>query len=385
MTPDELRDRIIIWENLHTEFKQQLYSKEELAKDLVCLANADGGQYVIGVTDDRTIIGVDDHESVFRIIDEVAVERCEPPLTVDQEAVQLDGRTMVVVNVPKGDQRPYRTKSGRFYVRTAYGCRQPSWAQLRRLYQAAQFVIYDETPLTTSDLDDLDLDEAERYVNAQDLGDVDLVRTLRAWGLVHEGHPTVAGMLMFGREPQRVMPAAEAVLLAYGGTDPGEDVVDRYSCSGGLLAVIEQAESFLSRHLRNGRQIRGFEPEAIEEIPTGVLREAVVNALIHRDYTIPGPTRVIVFADRVEVHAPGRPPNSVDVEAMRVGIHVPRNPHVYSRVYAAGMSSGAGSGVPRMARLLREHNGTELGIRVSDAETVLVMQRQGNDDNERLV
>ena len=352
MTPDELRARIVTWENLHTEFKQQLGSKEEVAKDLVCLANTDGGQYVVGVADDRTVVGVEDQEPVFRVIEDTAFERCEPPLTVVQETVILDGRTVVVVNVPKGDQRPYRTKSGHYYVRTAYNCRQASREELLRLFQAVHSVIYDETPLTTSDLDDLDLDEAERYLRTQDdLGEVDLIRTLRAWGLVHEGHPTVAGMLMFGREPQRVMPAAGVVLLAYGGIDPGEDVVDRYSCNGGLLTVIDQAESFLSRHLSHARRVRGFEPEAVDELPTAALREAVVNALIHRDYTITSPTRVIVFADRVEVHAQGRPPNSVDAEAMRAGVHVPRNPHIYLRVFAAGKSSGAGSGVRRMARL----------------------------------
>ncbi|MGH3687491.1 MAG: ATP-binding protein [Pseudonocardiaceae bacterium] len=67
----------------------------------------------------------------------------------------------------------------------------------------------------------------------------------------------------------------------------------------------------------------------------------MVNALVHRDYTIAGPTRVFVLADRVEVRSPGRPPNSVDAEAMRVGVHVTRNPHIYSRVVAAELATHA--------------------------------------------
>lgn len=100
-----------------------------------------------------------------------------------------------------------------------------------------------------------------------------------------------------------------------------------------------------------------------------------MNALVHRDYTIAGPTRVFVLSDRVEVRSPGRPPNSVDAEAMRASIHVPRNPHIYSRVAAAGFATRAGTGIRRIARLLRQINGTSLGITISDAEVTLTLPR----------
>ena len=105
------------------------------------------------------------------------------------------------------------------------------------------------------------------------------------------------------------------------------------------------------------------------------LREAVVNALVHRDYTIPGPTRIFVLSDRVEVHSPGRPPNSVDADAMRAGVHVTRNPHIYSRMAEAQLATRAGTGIRRIARLLREAYGAELGIVISDAEVVLLLPR----------
>ena len=101
----------------------------------------------------------------------------------------------------------------------------------------------------------------------------------------------------------------------------------------------------------------------------------MVNALVHRDYTIASPTRVFVLSDRVEVRSPGRPPNSVDVEAMRAGVHVTRNPHIYSRVVEAELATRAGTGIRRIARLLRQTNGTSLGIAISDAEVVLTLPR----------
>jgi ATP-dependent DNA helicase RecG len=130
-------------------------------------------------------------------------------------------------------------------------------------------------------------------------------------------HPTVGGLVLFGRRPQVALESSRVVVGALAGNDIGDDFVDRKDLYGPLLSVVAQIETFLRLHLRTGHEIVGFEKEKREEIPMAALREAVVNALVHRDYTIPGPTRVFVLSDRVEVRSPGRPPNSVDAEAMR--------------------------------------------------------------------
>jgi len=177
-------------------------------------------------------------------------------------------------------------------------------------------------------------------------------------------HPTVGGLVLFGRRPQAELESARVVVGAVAGDDIGSHFLDRKDISGGLFDVVAQVETFLDLHLRTGH-----------EIPPHALREAVVNALAHRDYTIPGPARVFVLADRVEVRSPGRPPNSVDAEAMRAGVHVPRNPHIYSRVADAQLGTRAGTGIRRITRLLREANGADLGITISDAEVALVLPR----------
>lgn len=181
--------------------------------------------------------------------------------------------------------------------------------------------------------------------------------------------------MLFGRAPQAELESSRVVVGALDGGDIGGDFVDRKDLSGGLFEIVDQVEVFLRLHLRTGHRIVGFEPEKREEIPLAALREAVVNALVHRDYTIPGPTRVFVLSDRVEVRSPGRPPNSVDADAMRAGIHVTRNPHIYSRVADAQLATRAGTGIRRIARLLREANGTSLGITISDIEVALLLPR----------
>lgn len=378
MTPDELRERILRWEDPHTDFKREVSNPAELAKDLVCFANGDGGQIIVGVDERRVLHGVADPDRLMLAVDDVAFQRCSPPITVSPELVHLDGAAIVVLNVPKGDQRPYATGNGRYYIRSGTRCRDASREQLLRLFQAGQSLFYDEQSLPRLELGDLDLEAVHQHLTdagQQDLDD-DLPRLLRAWGLYDGTHPTVGGVVLFGRAPQAVLESSKVVVGALDGTDIGSDFLDRKDLSGGLFRVVSQIEVFLRLHLRTRHEIVGFEPEKREEIPLAALREAAVNALVHRDYTIPGPIRIFVLNDRVEVRSPGRPPNHIDADAMRAGVHVPRNPHIYSRIAEAQLGTRAGTGIRRIARLLREHSGQSLGIGISDAEVTLTLPRR---------
>jgi ATP-dependent DNA helicase RecG len=377
MTPEDLRERIWRWEDPHTDFKQAIGKTTELATDLVCFANSDGGQIVLGVAEDRTVVGVDDTDALLLKVGDVAFQGCSPPVTVVPETVELDGRAVVVLNVPKGDQRPYATKEGRYYIRSGTRCRAASREELLRLFQATQALFYDEQLLPRLDLGALDLDATARYL--RDTGwtepDEDMVRLLRAWRMYDGAHPTVAGLVVFGRRPQAELESSRVVAAALAADDIDGDILDRKDLTGGLFDLVRQIEGFLQLHLRTAHEVVGFQPERHEEIPAAALREAAVNALMHRDYTIPGPTRIFVLSDRVEVRSPGRPPNTVDADAMRAGVHVPRNPHIYSRAAEQGLATRAGTGIRRIARLLREASAGELGITVRDAEVVLSLPR----------
>jgi len=377
----ELRERIARWENLHTEFKQRLVHPDDLAASLVAFANTDGGQLILGVSESREIVGVEDPDRVTRDVDNAATNNCEPPITVIQETLQPEaGGTVVVVNVPKGDMRPYRTNRGVFYVRTSSGRRQASREELLRLFQATESLFYDETPLLRLSLDDIDLSYFEYFL--RETGQSSLIengdreRLLANWSLVVNEHPTVAGILLFGRDPQRHLPYAQINAARFPGTDSSFDPLDRKDLTGRLLEVIDQAERFLYLHLPVPHEIRGFEPEPKPELPKEALREAIVNAVAHRDYTIRGPIRLFIFDDRIEIHTPGRPPNSVDAEAMRAGAHVVRNPWIYARLSDAGLVTRAGTGIRRIIRLVREATGREVDIKVSDFEVLLTIPRK---------
>jgi ATP-dependent DNA helicase RecG len=111
-------------------------------------------------------------------------------------------------------------------------------------------------------------------------------------------------------------------------------------------------------------------------LPEEALREAIVNAVAHRDYTVRGPVRLFVFDDRVEIHTPGKPPNTVTAEAMRAGVHVVRNPRIYARLSDAGLVTRAGTGVRRIIRLVREATGKDVSIDVREFEVLLTIPRK---------
>ncbi len=198
---------------------------------------------------------------------------------------------------------------------------------------------------------------------------------LRNWRMLANGNPTIAGLLFFGRRPQEHLPHAQISAARFPATDSADDPVDRKDITGRLTDVIEDAARFLRLHLRLPHRIEGFEPEPQPELPEEALREAVVNAVAHRDYTIQGPVRLFIFEDRIELHTPGRPPNSVDVAAMRAGAHVLRNPAIYARLSDAGLVTRAGTGVRRIIKRVREATGREVEIEIRHAETVLTIPR----------
>jgi ATP-dependent DNA helicase RecG len=196
------------------------------------------------------------------------------------------------------------------------------------------------------------------------------------WGLLSDGHPTIAGVVLFGREPQRHLPFAQINAARFPGAESSVEPLDRKDLTGRLLDVIDQAERFLDLHLRVPHVIHGLEPEPRLELPKEALREAIVNAVAHRDHTVRGPVWLFIFDDRVEAHTPGRPPNTVDEEAMRAGVHIVRNPRIYARLSDAGLVTWAGTGVRRIIRLVREATGKDVGIAIRALEVLLTIPRK---------
>lgn len=275
-----------------------------------------------------------------------------------------------------------------YYVRTASGRRQASREELLRLFQSAESFYYDETSVIQSNVADLDDKVIERmleYITGQgfDIAGISGERLLVNWHLVRETKtdvgtrptPTLAGILFLASHPQQFLPYAYVSAQRIPRTDISAEPYDQKHIEGGMVDMLHDVMRFLDIHLMRPHKIVGLLPEVRPELPVVTLRESLVNALAHRDYTISAPVRVIVFDDRVEIRTPGKLPNTVTIESMRWGVHVLRNPTIYNVFLKLGFVTDAGSGIPRMIRVFREATGQEPILRMEGDEFVTAFPR----------
>ena len=384
MNLSELSQRMEKWEDLHTEFKEEAAHEDDLSAALVAFANTDGGQLVMGVSKTKQIVGIRDADKVMQRLDQISVNNCEPPLTIIQETVATENGIVIVVNIPKGDQRPYRTNRGDYFIRATSGRRRASRQELLRLFQSVESLYYDETLALRASLQDLDTKGFtyffEQAYRRPAPVDKELENTLKNMRLLGEQsgeiHPTLAGLLCFGREPQRFVYHAQIIAARIPGVSLSAEPSDLKQIEGTLLEMFEDAARFVNLHLPIPHVIKGLEPETRPELPETALRELLVNAIVHRDLTIHAPIRVLIFDNRIEIHTPGVLPNGVTVESILLGAaHVLRNPTIYSIFNRAGLVTHLGSGVLRAKELIEQTSGTTIQLAIVEHEFITTIFR----------
>lgn len=350
VTPDQLRQRIELGEDSVTEFKDERVQNDAIAAAIVAFANTAGGLLIFGVRDNRSIQGVSDADELIRRIDQVAGNSVEPPfrhLTVEKHL--LDGKLVLAVQVPRGPQRPYRTGAGVYYVRGAAGKHPAGRYELLVLMQSAGDYRPDEMPVEDASRADLDrqallgaFPEMVSFTEEQQLRSLINKRLMAS-----REHPTLGGLLCYGIEPQKFRPYAKITALRHKGVHPTEEYQDRIELGGTVLSQVAGARQFVRVHLAARPR------SAIYPYPVEAIDQAIINAVLHRDYLLLSQVRICVYDDRVEVISPGKLLNTVTIETMREGYHVVRNPVLFSQLARHGLATDAGKGVPTMIQLTR--------------------------------
>jgi len=372
----EVLSEIASGEGQHREFKRLIDNPESVAGEIVAFANSEGGALYVGVDDDGRIIGLSDANTTFQSLTNICRDRCIPPISPVIEQYTVSGQDIIVLTVrPELNRsKPYRTAGGRFYIRTGKDKKDATGRELIRIAQAAGELHYDESPVYGTGLADLSLSAFSAYHQLQfgmtleeqtEQSGVDLSTLLRNLRLLHdldgEQALSVAGLLVFGEAPQRYMPHSRLSAVAFAGDNEDSDVLDRREITGRLPAIIDDTRAFLERNIRVPAREHGFGREDVLLYDRKALGEAVVNAVAHRDYSLSGSqTRLFLFRDRLEVRSPGRLPNSVTLDNIKLGVHVERNRTIATLLTQLGYMSAIGTGVPRLIiRLSRALSGRE--------------------------
>jgi len=351
----ELTEIIRKGEDSKTQFKERFHSPDALGAEISAMANSEGGIIIVGVSDAGGIVGIEDVRGLNQMISNVCSQKMEPPISVITENVIHENKLIIMINVPIGGNKPYAVNKGDFWVKVGSDKRRASREELRRLMQASGNLYADEMPIPDTSLSDADMYIFRRfyedqYGNDPDKAGLPVERLLTNLKLIKGKNLTLAGLLLFGKRPETVRPQYVVKGVAFTGNDVGgNEYSDSEDIAGPLSMVFKNGMAFLRRNLKKLQKGRSFNFPGIPEIPEIALEEALVNALIHRDYFINSGVRLFVFDNRVEIISPGKLPNTVTTENIRYGIQIVRNPILLS--YASKLEipyRGIGSGIIRM-------------------------------------
>ena len=373
-------------ENAKIEFKRDdgNLRPQHLAREVVAFANMNGGMIVLGVEDDGKVSGVTRENAQAWLMDTVIGRYVDPQLIPDYEEFVLDGNPIAIVTVAAGAAKPYGVRQQDridYYIRLGDTTQRAGRERMARLFQSGGLVSVEKMPIHGTSLGDLDLRRLEDYLQnilAEDAVE-DWERTLLNRELLVADqwradvrYCSYAGCLLFAREPRRRMPQAGVRLLVFPGTDLDYDANLDEVLDIPFVGLQERNEkhfieqslpnrvlSYLQPHISRER-LEGMQRRRHWDYPTEVIRELLVNAFAHRDWTRPTDVQLTVFADRLEVTSPGALPNGVTVEKAKEGLRVPRNANIVNILRDYDFMEHRGMGIRRkVIPLTRAHNGTD--------------------------
>jgi ATP-dependent DNA helicase RecG len=381
-THTELLEIIADGENSGVEFKRDVLENHALAKELVAFSNLSGGKVLLGVEDDGRISGVtrsDLEEWVMTTCRDKIRPSIIPFFEVVRE-IEL-GKDVAIVSVTRGYDvhSLWHNNRNTYYIRVGTQSREPSPEELGRLFQQRGSFRAELRPVSGATLADFDRRRLRDYLGHVRQQAVPPDGDDAAWQILlinteimTEEGVSVGGMLLFGTTPNRFLAYAGIDAAAFPGTEKDYAARERTTLRGSMTplldannavvenGLVEQALEFVRRNtpvtavLENARRIER------PTYPPEVLREAVVNALIHRDYLLTSTDiELAVYSDRLEIISPGRLPNGITPERMRTGCRAARNQLLKDVMRDYRYLEHMGMGVPRKIVIgMMAHNGS---------------------------
>ena len=383
-------EEILAGESKNVEFKENLPEKSiKYMKSVVAFANGTGGKIIFGIADkSREIVGFD-KEDVFKKMDAIAnavSDSCEPAIIPDITLQTVDGKTVIVVEVPEGRQRPYYIKAlgrdGGVYVRVAGTTRLADEYMVKELLFEGSNRYYDQALCNGLNITDEDIDalckamkeqavknahNEEQKASIKDVGR----QQLRSWGVLIErdgkDYPSNAFAILTGNGGLHVATQCGV----FKGTTKAV-FVDRREYTGPLWEQIDEAFQFVLRNIHLGATIVGIYRQDIYEIPPDAIRELIINAVMNCSYLQSSHIQVAIYDDRLEITSPGGLMPGVTLDKMREGYSKIRNRALAHAFSYMNLIEAWGSGIPKLLEAMKEYGlrepefqDLEIGFRIN--------------------
>lgn len=389
MTKIELLELISNGENSTVEFKRDDVRPESLAKEMSALLNHRGGIILLGVEDNHEISGMTrEHQEAEEWVMNIARQNIEPSDIPSFHSINMDGDKQVgiIELFPETFSKPYKARTGQSrtaYVRVGSTSREASRQEEMRLYQSAGSIKYETRPVPGMKVESLDLRRIENYFGIildqsvpepEERQDILLNSDLLVKVEDDVVLTSVAGQLLFGKNPNRRLHQAGVMAVAFPDVEKEYNVIDEDRIRGPLVSrfspdrsvvdsgVIDRSVDFVKRNMSSVAWLEGARRHVKKSYPLAAVREAIVNAVVHRDYSRDGTDiEVSLYKNRLEIISPGELPNGVTIEKMKQGVvRETRNGLIKEILRDYRYVDHFGMGVRnRIIKGMRDHNGTE--------------------------
>ncbi|MDR1587842.1 MAG: putative DNA binding domain-containing protein [Treponema sp.] len=337
-------ERIEAGENLTTEFKREY--TEDIKKTIVAFANTAGGTLYIGINDDKTAAGVDNPDNTLLQVSNAVHSAIKPDLTlfVDYKTEKMGDAAVIAVTVQRGTSCPYYLagkgiRPEGVYVRHGASSVPASESAILNMIKETDGEKYEELQSLNQDLT---FREAEEFFEAENVPfGLNEKKTLHLQNT--DGIYTNLGLLLSDQ-------SVHTVKMAVFEGQEKEVFKDRREISGSLLKQLEETYAFLDVYNRTHAEVKGLARVDKRNYPEEALREALLNALVHRDYAFSSSTLVSVFDDRMEFVSIGGLPKGVSLDDIMLGLSVPRNEKLAAVFYRLRLIEAYGTGIPKIMR-----------------------------------
>ncbi len=357
-------ESVLTWlatgENERLEFKEKYTSRA--IESLIAFANTGGGQVLLGVDSQGRVVGLTDPNKVIEAVTAACREAVSPPLAPLVEHVSLPQGIVVVAQVPATGRM--HAKGGTVFVRHGRQTRKASADEIRALALAETPEVYEMQPAAGAHWDDLELARITEYFRsvaprAESIeASVSDLAAGAGFLVIQAGQrvPTVAGLVLFGREPQRYNASWGITALRIRGREMNRNrVVDRRELTGAADALIEAGLRFVTDHMHIGYRFENGRRIEVPEYPLEAVRETLANAVAHREYHPAEPCQLRLFDDRLEVQNPGGLLPGLTLEAvLRGGVTRRRNERIAEVLRQKGYVEKAGFGLVFIQQQMRQ-------------------------------
>ena len=349
-----LQDLLTEPEGKTIEFKRDLSSPIPALRSLIAFANSAGGHLIFGKEDDGRLVGIADPVELEDRLANMIYDSISPRLVPSIEIFSKDSQTFLAVQVyPSGSRPHWLNKEGEaqgVYVRLGASNRRADEFLIQSLKRSITPQHFDEEVCFEADYADFSKEVIQKHEKqmGKALGESEL-KTLKCL-TVHQGQvlPTQGGVLLLHANHEAFFPEAWIQCGRFRGCDRVE-IFDQREFHGPLPELVEQAMGFLEKHAHKSALIDGLQRKDVWSIPVSALREALVNAVVHGDYTQRGsPLRVMFYDDRIEIENPGLLLPGVTIEDLLRGYSKLRNPVIARYFKELGYMEQWGSGIPRL-------------------------------------